>query len=290
MAIKMKQARTQKFVCASGLLARRFVTITPGTDSVAYTAAGAKPDGVTVGDEDNLVIEVLLLETMYESFEFDAAGTIAEGNEVQVTGVLGKGTVQTNGAVACLCKGTAVDGSIAIGYNYKPLMGASGTPATGVTAREDGVGDLHKTTLTVSTTLGAIAGGADLGLGKLMYTFPAGEIIVEAAYMSMTLTAADGNIDADTPDVGLGTVVASGAVALLNGTATFENIITGQTATDCSGTATVKTATPTAGSPLVIATAGAHTVYFNVADGWAASGETACPITGTIVLHWRNAV
>ena len=159
-----------------------------------------------------------------------------------------------------------------------------GTAATGATAVEYGNGRQHQTVITVSTALGAIAGGADLGLGKLVYTLPAGAIIVNSAYMSMALTAADGNIDADTPDVGLGTVVASGAVAVLSGTATFENILTGQTAADCSGTATVKT---TGAQILAIETGDAHTVYFNVADGWAASGETACLIAGTIVLNWE---
>lgn len=162
-----------------------------------------------------------------------------------------------------------------------------GTVPSGVTAAEYGNGYVQHTRLTLSTTLPAIAGGANLGVGKLIYTFPAGEIVIESAYMSIALTAADGNIDADTPDVGLGTVIASGVVAVLSGTATFENIITGQTATNCTGTATVKTAEPTAGVGLVIAAAGAHTVYLNVADGWAASGETACPVTGTVALNWR---
>jgi len=175
------------------------------------------------------------------------------------------------------------------GTNQLPLTTlGTGTAATGVTAVEYGDGVNHKTVLTVSTTLGAIAGGANLGLGTLMYTLPAGAHVINSAYMSMALTAADGNIDADTPDVGIGTVVASGAVAVLSGTATFENIITGQTATNCTGTASIKTTAPTAGTGLAIEAAAAHTVYFNVADGWAASGEAACPISGTITIEWTT--
>lgn len=165
---------------------------------------------------------------------------------------------------------------------------AIGTAATGVTAVEEGDGNFHKTTLTVSSTLPAIAGGADLAVGKLLYTLPAGAHAVKVSYMSMALTAADGNIDADTPDVGIGTVIASGAVAVLSGTGTFENLITGQTATDCSGTATVATLAPTAGATFPIAAAAAHTIHFNVADGWAASGEAACPIAGTVVIEWTT--
>jgi hypothetical protein len=110
---------------------------------------------------------------------------------------------------------------------------------------------------------------------------------VESAYFSLAITQSQGNINADTPDGGLGTVIASGAVALLSGTATFENIITGQTFNNCTGTAEVITAIPTANVPLVIATASAHTVYFNVADGWAASGDAAAGLAGTVVLNWR---
>lgn len=158
----------------------------------------------------------------------------------------------------------------------------AGTAATGSTAVEEGDNVNHVTTLTIDTTLGAIAGGANLALGKLLYTFPAGAVVVKSAKLRVALTALDGNIDADTPDIGLGTVIASGAVAVLGGTTTFEDILTGQTAADCSGTATVKTVATTK----VIETADAHTVYLNVADGWAAGGEAALPVTGTVTIEW----
>lgn len=181
-----------------------------------------------------------------------------------------------------------VEALVGQGYSRSMATAALGTASTGVTAAESGTDRLRQTILTVSTTLPAIAGGANLAVGKLLYTFPAGEIIVDAAYMSVAITQSQGNITADTPDVGIGTVIGSGVVAVLGGTATFENILTGQTAADCNGTATVKTLTPTANVPLVIATAGAHTVYLNVADGWAASGDAAAGLAGTVILHWRR--
>jgi len=162
-----------------------------------------------------------------------------------------------------------------------------GTAGTGVTAVEYGNGYNHTTVLTLAATVPAIAGGAALAVGNLIYTLPAGACLVESAYMSAAITQADGNINADTPDVGIGTVIASGAVAVLGGTATFENIITGQTAADCNGTATVKTATPTAGTPLAIETGDAHTIHLNVADTWAASGDTGASLTGTVLLNWK---
>lgn len=163
------------------------------------------------------------------------------------------------------------------------LKGNLGTATSAVsTVEERGDKSRHTTVLTVQSTLGAIAGGANLAVGKLLYTFPAGAIRIHGAYMSMAITQTQGNITADTPDVGLGTVVASGAVALLSGTATFENILTGQTAADCNGTASVKTVD----CALIMEAADAHTVYFNVADGWAASGDTGALINGTVVLDW----
>ena len=158
-----------------------------------------------------------------------------------------------------------------------------GTPATGSTAAESGNGAYHKTVLTVSTTLPAIAGGANLGVGKLLYTMPAGAIAIHSAKMSLAVTQSQGNITADTPDGGLGSVIASGAVATLDGTATFEDILTGQTFNDCNGTAEVKTVS---GQPMVMETGAAHTVHFNVADGWAASGDAAAALAGTVTLIW----
>lgn len=159
-----------------------------------------------------------------------------------------------------------------------------GTAGTGVTAVEYGDGHNHVTVLTLAITLPNIPGGADLGVGNLIYTFPAGDIAIQDAAMSLAITQVDGNINADTPEVGLGTVIASGVVAVLSGTATFEDILTGQVAADCNGTAT---ATAVA-QALAIPAASAHTVHFNAADGWAASGDTGAGVTGTAVIKWTS--
>lgn len=154
---------------------------------------------------------------------------------------------------------------------------------TGTTQVDVSDGYNHTTTLTVSSTLPAIAGGAALGVGKLLFTFPAGVIVVNHAYMSMAITQTQAHINADTPDVGLGTTIASGANALLSAVgAAAENILTGQTAANCTGTATVKTVH----APVVIAVGDDHTVYFNAAASWAASGDAAAIITGTVVINW----
>lgn len=159
-----------------------------------------------------------------------------------------------------------------------------GVAAAGVTAVEYGDAINHVTKLTLDTTLPAIAGGANLAVGKLLYTLPVGAQVISASQMNIALTAADGNIDADTPEVGLGSVIASGVVDVLSGTATFEDILTGQVATDCAGTAI----TAAVGTILATNTGGVKAVFLNVADGWAAGGEAACPVTGTVVIHWSQ--
>jgi hypothetical protein len=162
------------------------------------------------------------------------------------------------------------------------LKGVVGSPGSGVTAQEFGDKYNHTTVLTVQSTFPAIAGGADLAVGKLVYTLPAGACIVGPTRMKVSVNGAAA-IQADTPDIGLGTVIASGAVAVLGGTATFENILTGQTMTDCNGTVTDAAVT----TELAIAAAGAHTIYLNVADGWAATGDAAADVNATIVLQWK---
>jgi hypothetical protein len=159
-----------------------------------------------------------------------------------------------------------------------------GTAATGVTATEFGDSRNHITKLTFSgLAVGAIAGAADLAIGKLLYTLPAGAVIVKGSYMNVALGDAAALIDADTPDMGLGTTIGAGAFATLNLVAAgaAENIMTGQTVNDVNGTAEVKTI----GTVLPIEAADNHTVYLNIADGWAGA-DAGVTATGTVILEW----
>lgn len=162
-----------------------------------------------------------------------------------------------------------------------------GTANTGVTAEEYGDGYNHVTVLTVSQadaiTTADNGAGAD---GYLLYTFPDGVIVVHHTYMSMGITTT-AEQQADTPKVGIGTVIATGAVTDLTNPATFQDLITGQTGIG-DGTAEVIALGPTAAIPFVILAADAHTVHYNVADTWAddTSGDLSADIAGTVVLHW----
>lgn len=168
--------------------------------------------------------------------------------------------------------------------------GVIGTAGTNVTAVHYGEGYHHTTVLTLTDVAIAIAAAADEGNGALIYTFPAGVHIHEVSYMSVALQGG-GTVNADTPDIGIGSVIASGANALLSAVgATSEDYITGQTAADCNGTATVvgplgATAGILTGISLNAA-ADVKAVYLNVADGWAGTDTVAA--TGTVVLKWSK--
>ena len=156
-----------------------------------------------------------------------------------------------------------------------------GTVNTGVTSVEYGNSYQHTTILTVNKSAAmTFADLASLADGYLLYTFPAGVVVVNSVTMSMTVTNAEH--DTETTDVGLGTVIASGAVSVLGGTATFEDVMTGQTA--AVGTAEVKTVV----SDFVIEAASAHTLHFNAAGAWADTAGTAldADIAGTVTIDW----
>ncbi len=155
----------------------------------------------------------------------------------------------------------------------------------GLTVAEYGDATFHRTVFTLDeVAVGSATGAAALGFGLLLYTLPDGACILKSSKINFSLQGG-GVVDADTPDVGLGTVIASGVVSVLSGTATFENLHTGQTFNDCDGTAEVKTLLATT-SPfaLIVETADAHTIHLNIADTWAGADDLTA--TGTITIEW----
>ena len=166
-----------------------------------------------------------------------------------------------------------------------------GTPGTSVAEIEYGDGYRHVTVLDVTVTDAFTTGdNASLVDGYLVYTFPTGLILVESAYMSIGVTATTEQA-ADTPDVGVGTVIGTGAVSVLSTPSTFEDIITGQTAGGAAGELTVAHLEPTGAQPFFIAAAAAHTVHVNIADAWAddTSADLTCDMVGTLILRWQFA-
>ncbi len=162
---------------------------------------------------------------------------------------------------------------------------SDGTAGVGVTAVTHGDGYNMVTVLTLAGVLPTITGGGAQAVGLKVFTFPSGTTRVKCTRMNVAITQSDGNINADQPEVGIGSVIATGSVSVLNGTTEFDDYVVEQTAANCTGTATEK-AEDTVGAGLKLNEAGVKTVHFNAADIWAASGDAAAIVSGEIHLEW----
>jgi len=169
-----------------------------------------------------------------------------------------------------------------------------GTAASNVTTVEYGDGRHITTTLSFTNlVLGAPTAGGNSAHGILLHTLATTAIthLVKCVMVEVGLTI--GTTTTDTPDVGLGTVIASGAVATLDGTATFEDIITGQTwdkaldgTTDRFASIFTGVVTEATEFPLINAAGSATAIYLNAADGWAAGVTGNLTATGTVVIEY----
>ena len=199
-------------------------------------------------------------------------------------------TITSTGAEINLLDGSVVANTVAskaaLVDSDKRLQTNSnnGTVEANVTAVHYGDGVNVTAVLTLTNVVLAVGNSENLGVGALIYTLPTGACLIRDSYMSVGFSGV--STTTDTPEIGLGTVIASGVVTALSGTATFEDIITGQVAADTNGTATVKGVAPTANVPLEITTAGAHTVHVNMADGWGANADQSGLLNGTVVLSF----
>jgi len=159
-----------------------------------------------------------------------------------------------------------------------------GTPGTNVTAKHYSADGINFTSvLTLSSVAVTIGDLASLAYGALIYTMPSGDIAIKACAISVGLTGA-GTPTTDTPEVGIGTVIASGAVSALGGTATFEDILEGQAMANIAGTAKVFLDQ----RPMDMLSAGAHTIHINGADAFADLTSTSATFSGTVTLSWSK--
>jgi len=158
-----------------------------------------------------------------------------------------------------------------------------GTAEAGVTATEQGDGLYHKTTLTVDTYTETIA-GANLAVGQKFYTFPTGGIIIHGGTLDVTMTAAS---ETDAPDIGIGTVIGTGVVVVLGGTAAFEDILDGfaGTAIASGGAQTVKVWRAELDTTNFDGHSTPIPLFFNFASSWTSSEDiTIFPLI--ITINW----
>ncbi len=167
----------------------------------------------------------------------------------------------------------------------------AGAAGTNVSAQEYSDGYNHVTVLSLSSvSLGAPTAGGDSAHGALIYTFPAGAHLHSHTYWNVGLTV--GGVQTDTPDVGVGSVIGSGAVATLDLVgATSEDYITGQTwGSTLDGTAEVVSPTPAVAGLFTgisnNAAADVKAVHLNAADGWNAGVTGNLTADGVVILRW----
>ena len=158
-----------------------------------------------------------------------------------------------------------------------------GTVGANVVATEYGDSKNHVTKLVLTAVAITVGDNAALGVGSLIYTFPAGAVYLHASHASLGITTAEGITD--TPEVGLGTVIASGANATLGAVgATSEDIAGPVVLADTNGTASLLEQNKV--GDLIIAAADVHAVFLNFADTWANVSDASSTITGTVWLNW----
>ena len=167
----------------------------------------------------------------------------------------------------------------------------AGTAATNWTAVEYGDGIRHRTILTRDSDLVQAVASAALGFGEKIYDFPEGQVGMVAGTMEFTISAPTAT---NTPEVGLGHVVATGAIATLGaGAATMESVLDG-TATSAITTAGTDEAYVFAAESDLAAYDGSATaldLYLNIAGNWAVTEDiTLSDITVTLVWDYLGDV
>ena len=162
----------------------------------------------------------------------------------------------------------------------------------------DGINHVTKIAMT-SFVIGTSADNAALAIGAKFYTWPAStDVYVDHTVIDGGITCAI-SVTTETPEVGMGTVIASGANATLN-TGTWEVFMDGgatrlptsggdqvAVAPDVAGAAFRKVSLSTA-SPVIKASGGAaRDVFLNIAVTWAdVTAAGACTFTGNVWLNW----
>lgn len=174
-------------------------------------------------------------------------------------------------------------------------IGSTPSSISTITTTEFSTGADVVTVLTLNNfVVGALAGaGAALGMGNIVYTFPTGDMHAEVCYSfeNLVLTCPGTAVNAD---VGLGSVVASGAVNVLSGTSTFEDRLTGQTIGTAASGGTAVSAGPigaTAGILTGIAlngTSAVKNVFLNAAGTWNANNTSSLLASGRIYIKWTR--
>ncbi len=250
----------------------------------------------TCNSGDNSKADILL--TAVSSTELD---TIISGNfHVNVT------AISNEGAVVLLTNGGAVPNFVTITNNiirtpsfyaspvydissggnnvqvhgnqpsgiHQAFLSAGGTSI--VIHSGDGINQTAVVTLTAEAL--TVGSSASLGVGLNICNVPPGNVTIHSSFIDVALSGV--STTNDTPEVGLGTVQASGAVSTL--TSTQDDIMAGVAMADTNGTAYINSV-----ATLVNRLTGdGHAIWLNFADAWGANADAVAAITGTVRINY----
>ncbi len=159
--------------------------------------------------------------------------------------------------------------------------------ATSVKEYGDGLSHVTVLTATALAMGDTVTSAASKAVGDLIYTFPAGHILVEAVFVDIIVNPAGAENDAVVADVGVGTTIGVGAVDVLSGTAGFEDFMTGQAVTVDSSNVLTTVKESTGGGPMYISDTDDRTLHINAAAAWQNAASATIDYTGTVVLIWK---
>lgn len=155
----------------------------------------------------------------------------------------------------------------------------------------DGVN--HVTTLRLNSFYRPITADADLAFGQKLFTFPSRVIQPLGGWARFSMNCPTG-LSTTAGEVALGTVVGAGAVSVLTGTGTFNNLLKAETLTTVAANTTETQTLLSAGGvagvtePLDGITS-ALSAFFNIASAWnQTSSENVTFSSGIVVLKWAD--
>ena len=291
---------------ASQAAARTYTIPDAGAAASFVMSEGASTINALRTFGDGIATDTIAEETGAAGVTIDSV--LLKDNTVLVgAGAVGTPSIQVGAAdtglylVSATQTGISQDGALiavvdSLGFQTESVrhrVNLGTTPVGTVTIKEYSTGRDIITELTLTNFIvGALAGAAAaLGVGNIVYAFPAGQHFeLVNSLSSIVLTAAGTAVATDT---GLGSVIATGAISVLSGTATFEDRLTGQAINTAAGggaaVSALTAATAGIGLGISLNVAGSvKNVFLNSAGTWNADNTGNLTATGTIVLKWAK--
>jgi len=145
---------------------------------------------------------------------------------------------------------------------------------------------IKKMKINVNAFSKAISSDAALAFGQKIWDFQQAEVAIIGARVNCTVSTPTG-LSSTAGEIGLGSVVASGAVAVLGGTGTFEDIMTGHTVSNLvAGTPNTETHVAGIIAGSLDGTATAKDVFLNYASTWNQTAAESVTISGTVEIFY----